>query len=72
MGQPDWEGFGRAVMRCWPEGDVDGGYLQDLAIGYDLIREEPYSVEKHGPIGRDEWDVDEGDPWYVRNYEEEE
>lgn len=29
--------FAQDVMKCWPEGDVDGGYLQELAIRHGLL-----------------------------------
>lgn len=66
--KPDWEGFARSIMESWPEGDVDGGALQEIAENYGLIREEPggYDEDKHGP---DEWgDGEPGQPWYVLNY----
>lgn len=31
--------FAQHIMQAWPEGDVDGGYLQDTAIDCGLIRE---------------------------------
>ena len=29
--------FSRAVLECWPDGDVDGGMLQDLAVQHGLL-----------------------------------
>ena len=29
--------FAQAVMESWPEGDVDGGHLQDIAEKHGLI-----------------------------------
>jgi hypothetical protein len=30
-------GFARDIMKCWPDGDVDGGYLQDIAERHGLL-----------------------------------
>ena len=38
--RPDLAGFAEAIMRCWPEGDVDGGDLQEIAIKHGLLRPE--------------------------------
>ena len=29
--------FANAVMDCWPDGDVDGGFLQEEAIHHGLL-----------------------------------
>ena len=29
--------FSRAILECWPDGDVDGGMLQDLAVQHGLL-----------------------------------
>lgn len=29
--------FANQIMSCWPEGDVDGGFLQDAAEACGLI-----------------------------------
>lgn len=29
--------FAQAVMECWPEGGVDGGYLEELAVEHGLL-----------------------------------
>ncbi len=31
--------FSQAVMESWPYGDVDGGYLQELAIKHGLLEQ---------------------------------
>lgn len=67
--KPDWEGFGKAIMERWPEGDVDGFELENIAKRYGVLVEEPggYDPEKHGEdfVG----DPEPGDTWYVRNYD---
>ena len=30
--------FARAVMQAWPEGGIDGGELQDIALAHGLLR----------------------------------
>lgn len=37
-------GFAQAVMECWPEGDVDGGYLQDMAEKHGLLKTEERTI----------------------------
>jgi len=71
MKQPDWEGFARAIMGHWPEGDVDGEDLQNTAEYYGLIRKEHYDPEKHGEEVFWEYGTEPGDDWYVANYPEE-
>ena len=61
----DFEGFSRAIMNCWPIGDVDGLHLQDLAVKHGLLRMEPYDPEKHGEA---EYDEEPGDEYYVFAY----
>ena len=34
---PDFRRFAERIMQHWPEGDVDGGDLQDLAIACGLL-----------------------------------
>lgn len=31
--------FAQDVMQAWPEGDLDGGELQDAAVRHGLLRE---------------------------------
>ncbi len=31
--------FARAVMQAWPEGGIDGGELQDIALAHGLLRQ---------------------------------
>ena len=71
MTQPDWEGFARAIMDAWPEGDVDGGDLQETAERYGLLRKEPYDPAKHGEWGKEEYGTQPGEDWYVLTYAEE-
>lgn len=65
--KPNWEEFARGIMESWPHGDVDSFELQDLAIEYGLIVEDPegYNYDKHG---ESDYGVEEGDTWYVLNY----
>ena len=39
--------FAQRVMKNWPEGDVDGGELQEIAVGCGLLQ----PVEMTGPCG---------------------
>ena len=36
--------FANEIMDCWPDGDVDGGFLQELAIWHGLIVPDRKSV----------------------------
>ena len=65
----DFEQFAKAIMRSWPEGDVDGFELQDLAVKHGLLKMVPYSPDIHGSS---EWDADPGDDWYVLTYTDKE
>lgn len=65
--QPDWEGFGRAVMAAveWPANhDIEASELFDLSLAHGLIREIPggyksdHHIDAHG-IG-----PEDGDPWF--------
>lgn len=64
---PDWEAFGKAVMRNWPHGDVDGFELQDLAEKHSVILPVPggYNPAVHG---EDDYGAEPGDPYFQRNY----
>lgn len=63
-GGPDWEGFGRDLLECWPVGDVDGADLFDAALRNGLIREVPggYDPEQH--TDAECICPEKGDPWY--------
>ena len=39
--------FARAVMECWPMGDLDGDTLQDAAVAHGLLKPET----RHEPCG---------------------
>ena len=41
------QAFARDIMECWPDGDVDGGYLQDVAEKHGLI----LPTIAYGPCG---------------------
>lgn len=57
--------FAIAIMRYWPEGDVDGGDLQDTAVKYGLLepehRTEPCA--ENGCKCREDYGFTEGDEW---------
>ncbi|MGR3524884.1 MAG: hypothetical protein ACU0CT_02655 [Paracoccaceae bacterium] len=61
---PDWEGFGRHLLECWPVCDMDGSDLFDAALRNGLIAEIPggYDPEKH--IDAEGICPEAGDPWY--------
>jgi hypothetical protein len=60
---PDLKGFAEDVMRCWPEGDVDCGDLQHMALRHGLIapetRTQPCAEDcycvVYGAAEDDEW-----------------
>ncbi len=41
--------FAIAVMECWPDGGIDGGELQDLAIEHGLL----LGVTRYEPCSHD-------------------
>ena len=43
--------FARAVMDPWPEGELDGGDLQDIAEKYGLLKQETVTE----PCGENCW-----------------
>lgn len=51
--------FARDVMRSWPDGGLDGGELQDIALRHGLIEPSKPTQEE-----RDEWGLDNDDHWY--------
>ena len=63
----DWESFGRDLMNEWPEGDIDGGSLQELAVKHHIIVPVPggYDPKEHSYNGY----AEPGDPWFLRNYD---
>ncbi len=64
MTQPDWEGFGRAMVEDWPVSDIDGGDLFEMALKFGLIRpvKGGYNPDEH----EDEHGIcpEKGDPWF--------
>jgi hypothetical protein len=66
--RPDWEAFGKAIMRHWPEGGPDGFELQDVALEHNVIIPVPggYDPEVHGD---DPYDAEPGDEYFQRNYQ---
>ena len=65
--KPDWEGFGRAVMENWPEGDLDGFALQDAAKKFGVIVpvDGGFDPEKHSDVFGC---AEPGDPWFLINF----
>ena len=51
--------FAQDIMRAWPEGDVDGGELEEAALRHGLLEPAEPTQEE-----RDEWGWTEGDLWY--------
>lgn len=56
-------GFAQAVMEVWPEGDMDCGDLQDIAVNHGILEpqqmaspcsESCYCAEYYGP---DDWPI---------------
>jgi hypothetical protein len=45
----DLRAFALDIMKCWPHGDVDGGYLKDVAVKHGLLKGEI----RHEPCGDD-------------------
>ena len=68
--KPNWERFGMQIMRNWPQGDVDGGDLQELAIENNIILLIPggFDPEVHDSEYSDFYEP--GDQWFERNYHE--
>ena len=68
--KPDWEAFGIDIMAHWPNGDIDGFDLQDIAEKHNVIIPIPggYDPEKHGDEDGDEFGLEPGDPYFERNY----
>jgi hypothetical protein len=66
--QPNWEGFAREVMTMWPDGDLDGGDLQELAVVYKMILPVPGGYDPKVHAADDEYGTEPGDDWFVRNY----
>jgi len=55
------KGFARDVMEAWPDGGVDGGELQDIALRHGLLEPSVPTQEE-----RDEWGLCDTDDWYRR------
>ena len=66
MTKPDWEAFGREIMEAWPEGDVDGFELQEIAHKHRVLVKTKFDPAKHGAY--DDYGAEPGDPWFLRNY----
>ena len=58
-------GFAADIMGCWPDGDVDGGYLQDTAVKHGLLRPEQRTAPcaENGCKCREDYGFTEGDEW---------
>lgn len=68
MEKPDWEGFGKAIMREWQEHwDVEASEKFKLAVEFKLLREIEggFDPEKH----EDAYGCAEpGDSWFEVNF----
>ncbi len=67
LSDPEWETFGKAVMKLWPEGGVDGFELQELAEKHKIILPVPggFDPDKH----TDDFGCAEaGCSWFELNY----
>jgi hypothetical protein len=56
--------FAQDIMRAWPEGDVDGGELQEAALRHGLLEPSEPTQEERDEWGLDQDDLDGGDAWY--------
>jgi hypothetical protein len=64
--KPNWEAFGREIMEAWPEGDVDGWALQEIAAKHRVLVEVEFDPAIHDD---DEgYGAEPGDVWFLRNY----
>lgn len=65
--EPDWKGFGLAMMRGWGEHcDIDACDRFELAVKFNILVEIPggFNPEVHDDL----WgDAERGDPWYRLN-----
>ncbi len=71
MPQPDWEGFGRALMELveWPaNSDVEAADLFELCQTHHLIREIPGGYQADNHIDAYGISPEDGDPWYEFNF----
>ena len=65
--KPDWIAFGKDIMEFWPEGDVECGDLQELAVKPRLLVKVPGGFDPE--IHEDFYGCAEpGDPWFMQNY----
>lgn len=64
----NWAAFGKAVMKSWPEGGLDGFELQELAERHQVIK--PYKNGFDPSLHSDGFGVcaERGDAWFYRNY----
>ena len=65
---PDWEAFGREIMKAWPDSvGIDGFELQDLALKYAVLVPVPggFDPAKHDDDG---YGAEPGDDWFILNY----
>ena len=61
---PDWKRFGQALVEDWPTGDIDGSFLFDMCLKYNVIRKIPGGFDPDQHIDAEGICPDPGDPWY--------
>jgi hypothetical protein len=64
MTRPDYVGFARWCIQegSWAGTSLDGGEIQDAALRFGIIKQEPYCPEKHGD---NDVSAERGDDWFV-------
>lgn len=60
----DWKRFGQALVEDWPTGDIDGSFLFDMCLKYNVIREIPGGFDPDQHIDAEGICPEPGDPWY--------
>jgi hypothetical protein len=58
--------FDWAIKASWDGKNLDGGEVQEKALELGLIQCVPYSYDSHGPRGRHDFGLDDGDNWYIK------
>lgn len=52
----------KCINAAWDGDGIDGGDIQEMAIGLGLVVSTRYDPSLHG---ESLWDAEPGDPWYV-------
>tara|TARA_R110000851_G_scaffold178010_10_gene324948 strand:- start:1379 stop:1675 length:297 start_codon:yes stop_codon:yes gene_type:complete len=66
--EPDWEGFGRAMMGDWPTNGIDGSDLFCMAQNFGLVREIAGGFNPDEHIDAEGISPEAGDDWYEYNF----